>query len=137
MHMPVFCHNILFVSGDLESLNKLKQKAEGVDFWDHRNYNDFNLNNFLPVPKDLKDERSIRQWQIANWGCREGALRSKATPDFEHKELDYAIITIEYPPVKVFEVVSAMFPTLKFELIFKVPNRGTNGSFIFEKGERK
>ena len=131
----MLCTNILFVSGSVDALAKFRMRAEGVDCLDATKYHEFNLNNFVPFPKELTEEKAIRQWQTNNWGCREGVLKSGCTERYDMGAIDYNFLTHTTPPEKALLKISEQFQDLSFELIYKVPSRGLKGEVIFQGGQ--
>ena len=152
--MPNWNENELTITGDREQLQNFIKKAKGVN---HEG-KDTNLllNNFVPLPEELKNTRSPSRnpksarsqrlikiygcdnwwdWNIKNWGTKwdidpDGLmfslLKKKAIYDFD---------TAWSPPVKWLKKVSILFPKLTFKLKYEEPGIGFAGIATAKNGK--
>lgn len=135
MNVPDYSRNTIIVHGEIKDLNSFRKNAQGVNI-ETMEHIDFNLDCFLPVPKDLKTLKEVRSWQFKNWGCKEGIIKADLIPKYENKKLLYATISNGNPPIEALKAISRMYPRLGFELVFEIPSKGASGEFYFKKGER-
>ena len=73
--MPNWCHNIIEISGPIEELNLFERTMHKFNNFSGM-YDDFCLNQTVPIPKKLYqkeniDSKEIEDWIYANWGCRD------------------------------------------------------------------
>lgn len=138
--MPNWCENYLRVTGNDKDLISFKNRAKQIG---KDNKTDLSLNNFIPMPKELKDtispcnpNRALRRkfgfdnwydWRIANWGV-------KCEIDAAHLtdgkgELTYCFDSAWSPPLKAIEKMSKQYPELNFYLEYIEPSMAFCGQF--------
>lgn len=122
--MTNWCKNILVVTGDKINVSKFKKQAVGYWPWDKpepgQAAGDLNFHSIVPMPETVIEagyESAARDWQIANWGCRGGAVLPRLESDNGYR-LDYLFETPCSPPLKWLKQASSLWPALLFELSF-------------------
>ncbi len=109
--MPMWCRNILFLSGDEKEIKQMfkniKSEESLIDF-----------NKILPIPDNQKE--NWYKWCFKNWSTKWNASRC-------HK-IKYNIVTYDTaygPPEKVLKELSKQYPTLNFIVSFSLKKINT------------
>lgn len=96
----------------------------------------FDFNNFIPRPAGLDGGESC-DWGRKHWGTKWDAYDIRATdPDVETGQLVYTFNTAWRVPLPVLDVAAAMFPGLRFTLVWNEPVNGTHHTALWENGKR-
>ncbi len=135
--------NILIFHGPQDRIHGLKAAIQS----DELGYGTIDFNKIIPTPPDIAQKpvslegmldskaKNWFQWNPANWGCRENAygfqnLRHRATPE------TMLFATGWYPPHKVIQKLSEMFPDLGITHQWADENMGFNcGIRVYRAGQ--
>lgn len=121
--MPNIVCNILRLLGDGRDIAKLLRTVSSPG-------KVFDFNRIIPEPVDCGDEYS---WMREHWGTKSNA--------YESEQEDDATIRFTTPwasPLPVIQRLSAMFPTLIFELLWSDEAIGNNaGQIIYHNGREQ
>ena len=164
--MPNECDNSLSVSGPQDEVDRFKRDARSYDGYngccEEGRSNQLDINNFIPMPVELKERTSPEQdprmaaifkekygaedwymWAIDNWGTKWGAY------DTFVKEINQENTTEKIPALIRYEFttawgplsddamreVSRQYPKLSFELFYDEPMMDIHGEANYENGK--
>lgn len=143
--MPNHCSNELVVTGPDKELDRFKEFAKGRylasecfeadDELTNGEDKPFEANNFVPMPKAVRDEADAwYDWCVDNWGTKWGAYDCEVSK--EPKALFYVFSTAWGPFEDFFmKKVSKLFPKLCFTWTWDEPSSEFDGLTTVADGE--
>lgn len=133
--MPNWCDNILEITGPEAEIKRFRSEVRGQ--------NDFDFENILPTPSEMADSGSLTgggmpdwyDWRtsLAGWGTKwEVDLnREEELPDGFRWEFHSAWS----PPEGILAQLGAMYPSLRFSLVYAEGGSFFAGSLIIDRGQ--
>lgn len=130
--MPNWCENQLTVSGDFADLQKF------LDAVRQPNGEIKILETLIPMPDTLPPSNDPLlpdwyKWSLDNYGCKWPDVRTELSA-FVNGYLHFEFDTPWSPPTTGIQTISAMYPSLVFELSYIEPGIGFQGSFSVING---
>lgn len=148
--MPNWCFNKLVVSGKKSELDKFKNfvyfcpdkkidKIEKLLLLKRKKSKSEALcfDKIIPKPKEIINAQYDPigyNWEILNWGCKWGAVRSELTKE-KTTSLHYSFETPWAPPIPVLQRMSEQFPALNFRLTYKDEGHAFKGVAVAKNGK--
>lgn len=133
--MPDWCNNFLDVQGEVEEVQRFREKAIGHDPRDPVPTDKepclLNFHSLVPIPDEvLRQEYHLAgiQWECQNWGCKWGACEVILVNN-SGNALYYAFETPWGPPLALLKQLGVMWPGLKFLLEYD-NEPGTESSIL-------
>jgi hypothetical protein len=126
--MPNECINKLRVTGIAEERQRL------TELWTDAGGGVFN--RILPQPRELADEASY-EWRCLHWGTKWDVGGQENPVDVQERDGETTIVfyTAWEPPIPVIRAMSAIYPSLTFDMVFFEPLNSFAGKARFVGGE--
>lgn len=125
--MPNWCNNDLFIQGDKQSINKLKEElftTRDVEL-------ELTFNNIIPMPKEYEQTGEWYDWRIANWGTKWDA--DSYVVEISEEEIYSSFSTAWSPPIAFLYTLSKKYPDLKIKCYFVEEGMEICGTFYADE----
>lgn len=116
--MPNWCNNAFHIHGTQEEINHFLSK------WTNKKCIDgewtskrcLKFNDFVTIPKE--EEENWYDWNVNNWGTKWDLVEDMTTVITLDTEIQVETQTAWAPPLKFFETLSKMYPTMTFTVSY-------------------
>ena len=125
--MPNWCNNDLFIQGDKQSINKLKEEL----FVMNNGKLGLTFNKIVPMPNGYIESGEWYDWSISNWGTKWDA--DTYVVEISEEEIYSSFSTAWEPPISFLYALSKKYPELKIQCYFVEEGMEICGTFYSDE----